>query len=273
MSAGVAGGYCAGMWRGLLLIFCFGPIIAAGAAPQRIASLNLVSDIVLLDLVPAERIAALSTLAGRAELSPVAEHARALPCTRPDAEAVLALQPDLVIGARWGQGATLDLLRRLGIPVHEVPLAESYGEIEALVRGLAAAVGEPEQGEDLIARMNRVRAEVRARAGARAATALLFQPGGFSGGETDLAAEVLADAGLVRAVRGRLDLEQLVTCPPEVMVEVAYLPGWPTLAGQLMDHPAVGRLRPEVRVIPLAVLLNATHRTPEASRRIQEAAP
>lgn len=247
--------------------------VPAPAAPRRIVSLNLVSDILLINLVKHERIAALSHLARHHQLSLIHLPALSLPVTRGHAEQVVALRPDLVIGARWGQGPTLDLLHRLGIPTHTIPLAQDYAEITTLVRGLAQAVGEVERGEALIRRMEDLRAHSRATAPAPSRSALLFGAGGFSGGDHPLTAEILTDAGLTRAATGRRDLEQMILHPPDVVVAVSYQPGHPTLGGQLLDHPALRHRQPELRVVSLALLLNATHRSPEASIAIRDAAP
>jgi iron complex transport system substrate-binding protein len=252
------------------LVLATSPLPAA-EPPRRIVSLNLVSDIVLLALVEPERIAALSHLAAHPDLSLIHQEVASFRTTRGAAEEVMALRPDLVIGARWGQGPTLALLGRLGIPTHEIPLAESYQEITTLVEALASAVGEPERGRALLAGMQSARASLAARREGPAPGALLFGASGFSGGSGTLTAEVLDDAGLRRTTSGRVDLEQLVLHPPDVLISVVYRPGHPSQTDLLLDHPAVRRMRPEIQRIPLALLLNATHRTPEASQAIQQA--
>ena len=60
------------------------------ACRQRIVSLNLCADQILVDLVPRERIAAVSHLAADPWSSAVAEKARGIPWTRGKAEEVLA---------------------------------------------------------------------------------------------------------------------------------------------------------------------------------------
>jgi iron complex transport system substrate-binding protein len=262
-----------GRWSCLLgLLGIAASCLNAGEPPQRIVSLNLVSDIVLTALVEPPRIAALSHLAPNPDLSLIAHEVVGLRTIRGTAEEVMALRSDLAIGARWGQGPTLALLRRLGVPTHEIPLAQSYDEIIALVEDLAAAVGEPERGRALLEGMQATRAALAAHAPTPAPRALLFGASGFSGGSETLTAEVLADAGLRRAASGRLDLEQLIVQAPDVLVSVVYRPGHPCQTDLLLDHPALRRVRPEIRRVSLALLLNATHRTPEASQAIQNAA-
>lgn len=238
----------------------------AAEPPQRIVSLNLVSDIVLLDLVEPGRIAALSHVAAHPHLSLVHERASDFPSVRGGAEEVLALRPGLVIGARWGQGPVLDMARRLGVPTFEIPLADSYAGIREMILGLAGAVGEPGRGRDLLARLDAARARLHALpAHSTPSPAAYCGPSGFTGGDSPLAREQLGDAALIPARAGRMDLEALVLARPDVLVSVAYRPDHPSLIQLLLRHPALRGLEPEVRTVPLHLLLNATHRSPEAS--------
>lgn len=238
----------------------------ANGPPQRIISLNLVSDIVLLDLVESERIAALSHVAVHPHLSIVHERAAGFRTVRTDAEEVMALRPDLVIGARWGQGAVLDLLGRLGVGTHEINLADSYAGIRRMVLDLAEALGEPARGQELLARMDAERAHLQTLSRFTAPSpAATLGASGFTGGDNLLAREQFEDAALVAALPGRMDLEALVLAHPAVLVNVAYHTDRPSLVQLLLQHPALRQLRPEIRTVPLRELLNATHRSPEAS--------
>src|SRR5262245_53933248 len=93
----------------LLCSFC-----ARGAAPERVVSLNLCTDQMLVLLAP-EKVAALTPLARDAALSFVAPQAARLPVVRASAEAVLRLHPDLVLGAPYGAQAVLALVQREGV--------------------------------------------------------------------------------------------------------------------------------------------------------------
>ncbi|MDX6765433.1 MAG: ABC transporter substrate-binding protein [Candidatus Methylacidiphilales bacterium] len=253
-----------------LTVLCPPPYVhGSPASPRHIVSINLVSDIILLDLVEPERITALSWLASDPDTSPVAERARAFPKTRGHAEEILPLKPDLVVGTAWGQDRTLQLIERTGIRTHRVLLAQRYAEIESAVRDLARAVGESEKGEALIERMNARLAALRDPNLPPRGTAVWLGQQGFHHGDDHLMREILRDAGWIPSGSGSISLESLVLHPPDAVIETRYLTDRPTLASRLRDHPALRSLAAEIHVVRLADLLSATHLMPSVSENLR----
>ena len=74
--------------------------------------------------------------------------------TDPTVEEIAAMQPDLVIVPDWGDITRVASLRDLGIPVVVCKGARNLEEIEATVRLIAQAVGEPARGEKLVQKMD-----------------------------------------------------------------------------------------------------------------------
>ncbi|MEQ1711607.1 MAG: ABC transporter substrate-binding protein, partial [Hyphomicrobium sp.] len=138
---------------------------AAADPPRRIVSLNLCTDQILLDLVPRDRIAALSELVADPALSGRVAAAEGLPLVRGHAEEVLALAPDLVIAGEYSTPVTVDLLRRLGVRVVQVPLAFDFAGIRKAVRAVAEAAGVTAEGEAMVARFDQRLAAARAFGG------------------------------------------------------------------------------------------------------------
>ncbi len=130
----------------LLAIALAGALPAYAYRPLRIVSLNLCTDQILLDLVPRERIAALSFLVADPTMSPRVADAKGLTLVQGAAEEVLAFDPDLILAGTYSTPATVSLLERLGRRVVKVPMASSFEEIRVAVRLMAEAVGEPERG-------------------------------------------------------------------------------------------------------------------------------
>ncbi len=220
--------------------------VPAFAAPaERVVSLNLCTDQMLVLLAP-EKVIALSRLARDPALSFVAGAAAAYPVVRPYAEAVLALRPDLVLAGSFGAQTTLALLEQRGIPVMRVGLPHDFAQIRAEIRALAARLGAGGRGEALIAEMDARLASVQSPAGPPR-RALAWEPRGYTPGPGSLTHAVLAAAGLDDMADGRhVGLELLILHPPDLLVTPPPA-RWPSLATDLLQHPAtLGLTRREV---------------------------
>jgi iron complex transport system substrate-binding protein len=235
------------------------PCFAAGI-PERVVSLNLCTDQMLILLAPT-KVAALSPLARDPALSFVAQEAAHLPIVRASAEVVLRLHPDLVLAAAYGAQTALGLLEQEGTPVLRVDLPQDFDGIRKQTRLLAAALGVPQRGEALLAAMDAALKDLPLRPpGLRA---LVWEPRGLTAGPGSLMDAVLRSAGLINASDGRrVGLETLLRQPPDLLV-VPATPEFPSLASALLDHPALAGVRR--RAIPPALTLCAGPFTAQAA--------
>ena len=81
----------------------------------------------------------------------VADKAAALPANDGHAEEALAFDPDLVFVGPFAEPASVALLKRVGAPVAEVGEPQTFDGARREIREVAAALGEPQRGEALIA--------------------------------------------------------------------------------------------------------------------------
>jgi iron complex transport system substrate-binding protein len=219
-------------------------------AADWVVSLNLCTDQYLGLLAP-EKIAGLTPLARDPAISYISEAAKAFPIVKPSAESVLALLPDLVLAGPYGAQATIALLRERGVPVLQVGLPQTFGAIRAQLRELADTLGVPERGERLEQEMDGLLDAVPPRL--QPPRAVFWGARGQSSGPGSLGAAVLAAAGLDNVGTGRrMALETLAAHPPDMLV-VPETPAFPSLATDLLNHPAV-RSIPRV-VIPPSLLI------------------
>lgn len=265
-----------GGFTALGLLAALAAIAGAGEGraepPRRIVSLNLCTDQLLVDLVPRERIAAVSFLATDLTLSAYAARLQGLKQVRGTAEEVLALAPDLVIAGEYTTGPTVDLLRRLGVKLLVVPLAADFEGMRASLRMIAEAVGEKDRGEKIIAgfdeRVRGARSTVPGRP-----TAIAYQVNSLTSGPGSLLDAALEAAGYHNIARdrqlgpaGRLPLEALVASPPDLIV-LANAPGdFKTVLGDNLRHPAFTdllRRRPNLH-LPMPLWMCATPKIAEA---------
>ncbi len=222
--------------------FCFffqkeALLLALACAPAKAAavvSLNLCTDQLLVLLAP-EQIRALEPLARDPALSFVATQAQSLPMVRADAEAVLALHPDLVLAGRYGAQATLALLRARGVRVVQVDQPASFAQVAAEVAEIAHVLGEEARGAALVARMWQRLAAVHPRAG----TAVMWEAGGWSAGPGGFEDAVMRAAGLTNlGTGGRIGLEALLAARPGLLI-TERASRFPSIATDLAWHPAL----------------------------------
>ena len=273
-------------FRLLSALLVSGLLLAAGATaggtelsavPQRIVSLTVCTDQLLLDLVPRERIAALSYLAVDPTLSAKVEEARGLKGVHGMAEEVLALEPDLVIAQEYSTTASVGLLRRLGFRVVFVPLATDFDGLRRAIRIMAAAVGNEARGEAMIAAFDKRLAAAEPE-GPERPRALAYQVNSLSSGPGSLIDAAFSAAGFQNMARsralgpgGRLPLEEVVADPPDLLVLANTPEEFRSTVGDNLRHPAFQALVASRRhmQLPMPMWLCAT---PEIAGAVEELA-
>ncbi|HUN39413.1 MAG TPA: ABC transporter substrate-binding protein [Acetobacteraceae bacterium] len=214
-------------------------VLIPARAKQRVVSLNLCTDQMLVLLAP-EQVAALSPLARDPALSFVAAQAARLPVVRATSEAVLRLHPDLVLAGDYGAQTTLDLLEQEGIRVVRLDTPHDFAGIRRQTLRLANLLDVPARGAALIAAMDATLRTLPRPS--RRMTALAWEPRGYTEGPDTLMGAVLRAAGLIDIGTGRyVGLEALLRHPPDLLV-VPQGSVYPSLATDLLDNPAISSI-------------------------------
>ena len=143
----------------LILLFSFTAIVNAKGVQakkyNRIVSLTLSGDEMLLGLVPENRIAGLSGKINEdKEISNVVDKAKKFPKVEGNEEVLMSLEPDLIIVADWLSKRITDIGAITGAKVYFYKTPNSYEEQKKLIRDLANLVEEKENGEKLIKNMD-----------------------------------------------------------------------------------------------------------------------
>jgi iron complex transport system substrate-binding protein len=253
----------------------------ADDAPPTVASINLCADQLVLELADAEQILSVSWLAADPHESLFATEAQRHPLNYGTAEELLALDPDVVIAGTYTSPFSRALLQRLGHRVIELAPEASVVDIERNVRLVAAAVGQSERGEGLIAAMRADVARITTHRPARKLAAVVVRPGGFTVGAGSLADELIALAGLRNVAAeqgldrwGSLSMETLLRSSPELIVLTGYRSAQPSLANTVLQHPALTRLGVEraTVTVPAALWSCGLPRSVESASLLQRAA-
>ena len=231
-----------------LLLLTLGLSFGAPCYARRVVSLNLCTDQLAVLLAP-EEVVGLEPLARDPALSFVAPQAARLPRVRADAEAVLALKPDLVLAGTYGAQTTVALLRARGLHVAQFADPTDFTQVAEQVTQVASLLGKRLDGARIVADMQRRLAAMPRRH----ATAVLWQAGGWSAGPGSFGDAVLRAAGLTNlGTGGRIGLEALLAAHPDLLV-TEQAARFPSLATDLAWHPALRAIRHSVVPSPLLV--------------------
>jgi iron complex transport system substrate-binding protein len=252
---------------------------AAATPPQRIVSLNVCIDQILVDLVPRERIAALTHLATDPLSVAVPDQAIGIRQTRGTAEAVLAVDPDLILAGAWTTTATVHLLRRLGRRVEIVEQPDTIAGVRDIIGRIGTLVDSKAAADRLVADLDRRLAAVAPPEGPRP-RALVYQPNDYVSSTESLIGEALARAGfadgaasLRRARSGRVAIETLVLAKPDLLVLATGPTTYKTAVADNLRHPVLADIaaRTQTIVIPWPLWLCGTHHIATAVERLAAA--
>lgn len=223
-----------------------GAVPAFADPPQRIVSLNLCTDQMLMLLVEPSRIASVSFLAQQPDSSVMSAEAAALKVNYGRAEEVFVAHPDLVLAGTFTSQATVSILERLGKRVEQFEPANSLQDMRTQLLRLGDLVGERDKAEALIAEFDRELQNIERPASPPLAA--FYFANSYTAGRGTLAGSILEAAGLrnLAAEIGLYDtaalpLEVLVTAKPELVVKGRTY-DQPALAQEVFVHPALAYL-------------------------------
>ena len=215
---------------------------AAASPPQRIMSLKICTDELLLDLVPASRIASVTFLSREAAGLKYWPQAAAIPINHGGAEEILSTKPDLILTDPFMAPALRPLLAKTRAKIVEVPPAENFEQIRAVTRMVAEAVGEQARGEALIAQMDSDLRVLAANRPKKILTVAGWGTGGYVPGTGGLFDTMLTAAGARNVEHGAFgyyDVESLIAANPDALVYGDTYNGTTSLRADQDLHPAL----------------------------------
>lgn len=221
-------------------------------APHRIVSLNLCADQYLLALADRGQIAGLTPNAADPAFSAAATQARGLRKLHQSAEEILAIGPDLVVGMPARGSAVMAALKGRHYPMLDLRAAEDFATVAQNMRIVARAIGRPERGAALVARMERDLAAL-GRPG-RGRVAAYYQRRGFLTGTGTLIDDLMRRAGLVnlagklgKPALSHLSIEELVAARPDFLIVDSGTDRISDQGTEMLHHPAL-RAIPRLRL-------------------------
>jgi iron complex transport system substrate-binding protein len=222
--------------------------------PVRIMSIMLCTDSLLLDLVEPSRITSITYLSSSRSFSYLWPQAAHVPINHGLSEEVLAQRPDLILAGTYTTAGTRALLKRLGMPLLEVPPANDFEAIRRVTRMVGQAVGEPERAESLLARMDGTLLELSLTRPTQIIRVVSWDGGGSVPGEGTLFDAILRAAGGINiaaepGTRGSyFGMERLLLARPDVLAYGAANRDRPSLRTDADQHPLLFKLYGNRRV-------------------------
>ncbi|WP_366554626.1 ABC transporter substrate-binding protein [Aquibaculum sediminis] len=240
-------------WLAALLL-ALSPSVGWAENPSRIVSLNLCADELLLRLADREDIASITFLAADSRVSSVSDQVGDLPLNRGRAEEILPLKPDLVLAEPYTTRSTVELLRRLEVPILDVAVPSTLEEVEAQVAEVSAALGWPDRGQAMIESMRQAQASLGPPLEGPRPLAAVYRPNGFLVGPGTLVDEILRLAGFrnlasegLQNHNGVLSIETLLWHRPDLLVLNSIEEPMPSLAHEVLSHPALEDAFPDMQ--------------------------
>ena len=218
------------------------------AAPQKIVSLNLCTDQLLMLLADPDQIASLSKIVDDPNVSFLAEKSAEFKKNRGDAEEIFMNSPDLVVAGVYTEKATVQILQSLGIRVEIFPIEQNFDDIVKNIRKMGQLVGHPGRAKRMIDDFN-VRLEELRSGITEKPRAAIYSANGYTTGSDTLSGQILKTAGFRNITEevgmsfgGTLPLETLVMLKPDLVITGKAYPGH-SRSEEILKHPALRPFR------------------------------
>ncbi len=234
-----------------LLILTSACIAAPDNKPERIVSMNLCTDQLLLLLAEPNRIASVSYLSLENHSSFVAAKVKALglPVNHNLPEEVLPLNPDLIVTGQFLHQQETRLLKSLGQRVETFPVYNSLEDVNKNIRHMAELIGEQNRGERLIKDMEQRLTSMIKDVPSNKIPAVTYHARGYTQGKNTLLGELMTLSGWHNIAEdfaiegyGHIGLEALALAKPQQMIISEYSPGTRSKGQEYLQHPALRRL-------------------------------
>jgi iron complex transport system substrate-binding protein len=228
--------------------------------PKRIVSINLCTDQLLMALVETERIISVSHLSRDPSISSFSGSANTLHINYGTAEEVYHLKPDLVLAGEYSKKNVVGVIKKLGLNIVTVEVANSLKAMRSNLLKLAAVLGEEAKGKTLVSKIDNL--FLLKNRYTEKPVAIVWRARGLTDGRGSLVHDLLQAHGfrnlseiLGRGAVGNINLEQIIIARPELVIIPDPKQDYPSLSQLLFKHPALRSLdrgtKPWLRIIKI----------------------
>jgi iron complex transport system substrate-binding protein len=228
--------------------------VSAVGKPMRIVSLNPCIDAILLEVAEPSQIAALSFYSSDPAATSISiTRAAAFKIARGTAEDTILLKPDLVFGSIYETPQLRSVLLKYHIPITLYDITNTLSSSFEQIRDIAAKVGRPQKGAELIQKIEASLRATKAPASRPKIASLIYRSEGLVLGSGTLTEALLTHTGFQNtsktygiAAYGTLPLEKLVRSPPALLLRATDA----TANSRILSHPILAKMKIAMRDIP-----------------------
>lgn len=236
-----------------------GNILTITAQPQRIVSLILATDEILLAICPPKNIAAISTMAADSNYSNIIHQSNKIPNkTTTNVEHILSFKPDLVFVASYSQAEMVKLLQKTNTTVFRFSSFNSIDDIKQNIKTVGYAIGEDENAATIIAKMG---ADIKTiqnniPTGKKPPRIMSYSLGNYTAGQNTTfddmaklvgAVNIVAEYGIKQHVK--INNEYILAWQPEFIVSHARKDKFTLIKRQILANPAIAASKAKIILI------------------------
>lgn len=232
---------------------------AAEQKPERIVSINLCADELLLRVADTSQVQGVTRFEKSPEATAILKSSLGISQLHGNAEEVLALHPDLVLAGRFTDSATRSMLQRFQVPLMVLDVPKNFEEIYANFEKVGKAVGHRDKAEAQISEMKLQLSRLDLRGGKQPSTKsriIFFQRGGHVPGAHTFEEAILQAAGARNLASdlgiqgyGMLSVEDLIIQKPDLILFPGDQGTNPSVEREMIHHPAIEKALPGIRTL------------------------
>jgi len=247
-------------WAITILLLIGMSTSAHAQKPQRIVSMNLCTDQLLLLLADVETIQSISYLALEPHSSYMADEAKQykLKVNHAIPEEIISLKPDLIVTGSFRHKAQTRILRELGHEVVTFPIINSLDDVWNNIRKMATLIHQVARGEAMIAAMQVRLKSLQSATPQNKIPALVYHTRGYTQGANTLMNELMSLSGwhniaLDYNIQGyrQIGLEEILLSQPKQLITSEYSPGTRSIGQQVLQHPVLEKLFPPAQRVSI----------------------
>jgi ABC-type Fe3+-hydroxamate transport system substrate-binding protein/diphthamide synthase (EF-2-diphthine--ammonia ligase) len=221
---------------------------ALAAKPQRVASANLSSDEILVEILPLARLVSVTRWVDEASMSNAVGRvpASVFRVQKADLESLVALAPDLVVVSEYTDADFQRLLERSGMRVHRMSGLDTLAGVRRAIVDLGRAVGEEAAAAALAERYDARLRELAGRLQRAPRPRVLYWSGGMTAGANTAIGALIEAAGAVNVGRelgvegiAPPGAERAFVADPDILL----VSTWPGADTAVSQHPLLSQSR------------------------------